>query len=114
MKQKIFLTSAIAMGVIAPAFAETFPSDGYMKENKTYDNAATADNMDDVYEGTVNAVAEYDVINYILSAGQYLPADSDVKTTCPAGSFCAGGTFQYDEDNDQGLTLCPTITLSPM
>ena len=65
MSQKIFLTSALAMGVIAPAFAEpshtgTFPADGYMEEDYTYTNAATADNMDSVYEGTVDAVAEYE------------------------------------------------------
>ena len=62
MKQKIFLTSALAMGVFAPAMAEpsntgTFPADGYMEEDYTYTNAATSDNMDGVYSGTVNAVA---------------------------------------------------------
>ena len=97
------------MGVMAPAMAETFPTDGYMKENKTYDNAATETNMDGVYEGSVNAVAEYDTIDYILSAGKYLPADSETITTCPAGSFCAGGeTVQYNQSSAQGIETCPT------
>ncbi len=109
MKQKIFLTSALAMGVIAPAFAETFPSNGLMQENKTYDNAATSTNMDGVYEGTVNATAEYETINYLLNAGQYLPADSETITTCPAGSFCAGGTtVQYNQSSAQGIQTCPS------
>jgi hypothetical protein len=110
MKQKIFLTSCIAMGVIAPAMAETFPSNGLMQENKTYDNAATSTNMDGVYEGTVNAVAEYDIIDYIVNAGQYLPADSETVITCPAGSFCPGidGNVQYNQSSDQGIQTCPT------
>ena len=115
MSQKIFLTSALAMGVIAPAFAEpsntgTFPNDGYMQEDYTYTNAATSTNMDGVYSGTVNAVAEYDIIDYILSAGEYLPADSETKTTCPAGSFCPGisGNVQYNQNLAQGIQTCPT------
>ena len=110
MKQKIFLTSALAMGFVAPAFAETFPTDGYMKENKTYDNAATETNMDGVYSGTVNAVAEYDVINYIVNAGQYLPADSETVITCLAGSYCPGisGNVQYNQATPQGIQTCPS------
>ena len=114
MSQKIFLTSALAMGVIAPAIAEpshtdTFPSDGYMQEDYTYTNAATSTNMDGVYSGTVNATAEYDTIDYILTAGKYLPADSETITTCPAGSFCAGGTtVQYNQSSAQGIETCPT------
>ena len=109
MKQKIFLTSALAMGVIAPAMAENFPSNGLMQENKTYTNAATETNMDGVYEGTVDANAEYETINYLLNAGQYLPADSETVTTCPAGSFCSGiGNVQYNQSSAQGIETCPT------
>ena len=109
MKQKLFLSSMLIMSV-ASAIAETFPTDGYMKENKTYDNAATETNMDGVYSGTVNAVAEYDVINYIVNAGQYLPADSETVITCPAGSFCPGisGNVQYNQSASQGIQTCPT------
>ncbi len=108
MKNKIFLSSMLIMSV-APAMAENFPTDGLMQENKTYDNAATSTNMDGVYSGTVNATAEYDTIDYILSAGQYLPADSETKTTCPVGSFCPGGsTVQYNQTTAQGIQTCPT------
>jgi hypothetical protein len=95
---------------VAPAMAETFPSNGLMQENKTYDNAATSTNMDGVYEGTVNAIAEYDIIDYIVNAGQYLPADSETVITCPAGSFCPGisGNVQYNQSASQGIQTCPT------
>ena len=42
------------------------------------------------------------------SAGQYLPAAGLACVTCPANHYCLGGTeFDYDENNDQGLTACP-------
>ncbi len=108
MKNKIFLSSMLIMSV-APAMAENFPSNGLMQQNKTYDNAATSTNMDGVYEGTVNATAEYETINYLLNAGKYLPKDSETITTCPAGSFCAGGeTVQYNENLAQGIETCPS------
>ncbi len=119
MSQKIFLTSALAMGVFAPAFAEmtdsnTFPnaSQGeYMQENTRYIGAATSTNMAGVYEdgATVDAVAEYDIIDYIVNAGQYLPADSETVITCPAGSFCPGisGNVNYNQNSDQGIQTCP-------
>ena len=118
MSQKIFLTSALAMGVFAPAFAEpshtgTFPADGYMEEDYTYTNAATADNMDSVYEGTVNAVAEYEDVLYQIVAGQYLPAGAESPIDCnQSGYFCAGvqnGVY-YDANNNQGLTSCSDAT----
>ena len=118
MSQKIFLTSALAMGVFAPAFAEpshtgTFPADGYMEEDYTYTNAATADNMDSVYEGTVNAVAEYEDVLYQIVAGQYLPAGAESPIDCDqSGYFCAGvqnGVY-YDANNNQGLTSCSDAT----
>ncbi len=115
MTQKLFLTSALAMGFVAPAFAEPshtgeFPSTGLMQEDYTYTNAATSTNMDGVYSGTVNAVAEYDIIDYIVNAGQYLPADSETVITCPAGSFCPGisGNVQYNQSSDQGIQTCPS------
>ena len=46
MNKKIFLTSAIAMGFVAPAFAamtdsNTFPDGGLMQANTRYIGAAT-------------------------------------------------------------------------
>ena len=84
MKEKIFLTSAIAMGFVAPAMADperlsTFPNasnNEFMQENKIYTDAATSTNMAGVYEGEVDAVAQYTDNLYQLVAGQYLPANS--------------------------------------
>ena len=117
MKNKIFLSSMLIMSV-APAMAEpsntdTFPSDGYMQEDYTYTNAATSTNMDGVYEGSVNATAEYEDVLYQIAAGQYLPAGAESPIDCNvAGSFCAGvqnGVY-YDANNNQGLTSCSTAT----
>ncbi len=117
MKNKIFLSSMLIMSV-APAMAEpsntdTFPSDGYMQENYTYTGAATSDHMDGVYEGSVNATAEYEDVLYQIAAGQYLPAGAESPIDCnQSGYFCAGvqnGVY-YDANNNQGLTSCSTAT----
>ena len=116
MTKKIFLTSMITMCIAMPAFAEpshtgTFPSGGLMQADYTYTNAATSTNMDGVYEGTVNANAQYTTNNYTVTAGHYLPADSeDPDTTCTAGNFCPGlqNTVQYSATNNQGLETCPS------
>ena len=119
MKNKIFLSSMLIMSV-APAMAETFPTDGYMKENKTYTNAATETNMAGVYEGSVNATAEYTDILYNIVAGNYLAGGSEDEngTQCTPGNFCTGLTNATYSESDQGLTSCSTLgdgsyTLSP-
>ncbi|MBQ7409516.1 MAG: hypothetical protein IJV03_03055, partial [Alphaproteobacteria bacterium] len=96
MKQKIFLTSCIAMGFVAPAFAEpshtdSFPSNGYMQEDYTYTEAATEANMG-VYDGSVNAIAEYTEIPYSAEEGFYLTGVDDnndaITAECTSGNFC--------------------------
>ena len=37
------------------------------------------------------------------SSGYYLPHNTLVCTACPTGYTCAGGTYTFDETNDQGL-----------
>lgn len=45
------------------------------------------------------------------SAGQYLPAAGLACVQCREGYYCLGGTeFNYDENNDQGLTQCDPLT----
>ena len=112
MRRKIFLTSVIAMGIVCRAAAvraETFPSDGYMQENKTYESAATYTNMG-VYEDSVTATAEYTDTLYQVAAGTYLPAGSEgVTTACPENSYCAGITdAKYNATSDQGIVSCPS------
>ena len=115
MNKKIFLTSVIAMGFVAPAMATpsntgTFPQDGLMQEDYTYTNAATSTNMAGVYEGEVNAVAQYTDNLYQLVAGQYLPANSETPIDCDQnGYFCPGdNNGVYYSSSAQGLTQCPS------
>ena len=121
MKQKIFLTSCIAMGFVAPAFAEpshtdSFPSNGYMQEDYTYTEAATEANMG-VYDGSVNAIAEYTEIPYSAEEGFYLTGVDDnndaITAECTSGNFCPGVSSTTYENNafvDTGLQSCSTAT----
>ena len=111
MRSKILLTSIVAIGFAAPAFANAnnpFPSDGYMQESQTYTNAATYDNMG-VYEGAVTASAEYTDDTYNIPAGSYLLAGAEgTATQCPVGSYCTGLTgVTYNADAAQGIESCP-------
>ena len=110
MKNKIFATMGGAIAALCPwmARAETFPSDGNMLENKTYESAATYDNLG-TYAGPVSAAAEYADILYQVGAGQYLPAGSEgVGAVCTAGNYCPGLTnATYSATDNQGLTACP-------
>ncbi len=105
------------MGFVAPAMAEPsntgdFPSTGLMQEDYTYTGAATEENMG-VYEGEVNATAEYTDDLYNIVAGNYLKAGSEDEngTQCTQGNFCPGLTNAlYNETTDQGLNSCSTAT----
>ncbi|MBO5663129.1 MAG: hypothetical protein J6S12_04715 [Alphaproteobacteria bacterium] len=110
MKNKIFATMGGAIAALCPwvTHAETFPTDGNMLENKTYESAATYNNLG-TYEGPVSAAAEYADILYQVGAGQYLPAGSEgVGALCTTGNYCPGLTdATYNATDSQGLTACP-------
>lgn len=98
----------VGLGVAMPAFAESFPSNGYMLENKTYANAATEENMG-AYDGTVTASAEYANTLYQIIGGTYLPAGAEVAAQCPANSYCPGLTdATYNASASQGAKTCPS------
>jgi hypothetical protein len=66
-----------------------------------------------VYEGSVNATAEYTDNTYRITAGKYLPAGAEETINCDVqGSFCPGSQTDvlYDANNNQGLTSCSTAT----
>ncbi|MBR3148489.1 MAG: hypothetical protein IKF41_04090 [Alphaproteobacteria bacterium] len=110
MEKNFLLTSMVALGFAMPAFAETFPADGLMGENKTYENAAIYDNMG-VYDGTVNAEAEFVDDAIALSPGEYLAGGSDsaTATVCSAGYYCPGSVDSVVNDGtDHGMIQCPT------
>ncbi len=113
------------MGVIAPAMAEpqrvdTFPNaanNEFMQENKVYTNAATSTNMDSVYEGSVNAIAEYTEIPYSAAEGFYLTGvdnnNDAITAECTSGNFCPGvasTTYENNAFSDTGLQSCSTAT----
>ena len=98
----------VGLGAAMPAFAESFPSDKYMLENKTYENAAVYENLE-THVGGVVAAAEYEDILYQIGAGQYLPAGLEELEKCPANSYCPGGIeVLYSESESQGATSCPS------
>jgi len=115
MKQKLFLTSIAAIMLATPAFATV--GDAIFTENQTNQPSCQIDILG-VDENTANANATWSVNSYTCPAGTYLPdgdtwsSDSqygnDNCAACTAGSYCAGGTLQYSEANDVGITACPS------
>ena len=98
----------VGLGVAMPAFADEFPSDGYMLEDMVYEDAATQENIG-AYDGAVTATAEYEDILYQIGAGTYLPAGATVAEQCPANSYCPGVTdATYNETVAQGASSCPS------
>lgn len=110
--KKIALTSVIALFAAFSAFAETFPNDGYMLENKIYENAAIYDNMG-IYSGSVDAIAQYVDSGYNCARGEYLPHGSEECVTCPENSYCPGGEYAYSEESDGGITECTAGLYAP-
>lgn len=98
----------VGLGAAMPAFAESFPSNGLMLENKTYSGAATVENID-VYGGTAYARAEYvDTLQQIIG-GTYLPAEATVAKQCPEDSYCPGVTdATVNASESQGISSCPS------
>ncbi len=125
MKNRLFLTSLIALGFAGPVMAATdvnqFPDPNLSPEarqqgvqmlaNRVYLNAANADNMAGVYEdsATVYAIAVYKSILYNVVPGTYLPKSGTEVQTCTPGYYCPGVTSEvvYDTTKAQGLEGCP-------
>lgn len=116
MNKKLILTSMLAIWAVGPAMAITtvqladYPTDGIVKEDKRYLQAATKDKLDGVYEDVVYAIAEYGPMAIAVPAGEYLPRSQIDTVACLAGYYCPGsaGSVAYSETEDQLLTACPT------
>ena len=48
----------------------------------------------------------FEPLSITCSAGQYLPANVDACTQCPVNSYCVGGTFNFNENINQGIVAC--------
>ena len=59
---------------------------------------------------TLNAV--FTINSYNCIPGYYLPADTEGCVICPAGSYCVGGTYTFNETTAQGIETCPSETIS--
>ena len=55
--------------------------------------------------GTVNFVAQWGLS---CDEGTYFDADNKTCETCPAGSYCPGGTGYSDSTTDVGIYACPS------
>lgn len=105
---KIMPNLIVGLGAAMPAFAESFPSNGVMLENKTYSNAATAENMY-YYDGTAYARAEYVNTLQQIIGGTYLPAGATLAEQCPEDSWCPGVTdATVKASESQGISSCPS------
>jgi hypothetical protein len=60
--------------------------------------------------------AIYDANSYTCQSGEFLPANTLGCQSCPTGMSCSGGTFDFNPDNFQGLTInnISTTTLNNM
>ena len=104
----LFLFLLVIGGLSVSAMAEEFPADGLMLANKTYTGAAIEGILPSVEDGaTVNTVAEY---KPVCALGYYLPHGSSAECTlCPVGNYCPGGTYEYNENIDQGMEYCSEL-----
>jgi hypothetical protein len=101
--KKYFLTTALMGTFIAPAFG----ADKIITSANTctVDVLGVSDN-----NATANTIATWDAIEYTLNPGQYLSVTetSVDKTTCPAGSYCVGGTGFTVDNAATSIATCPT------
>lgn len=68
----------------------------------TNDIESTAFTWDYTEDKTLTA--QWALSSYTCQSGKYLPANGTSCTNCASGYTCSGGTFNFDPDEDQGLT----------
>ena len=56
----------------------------------------------------------YEIDSYTCDTGYYLPANTNECKQCPNGFICSGGTFEFNPDIFQGLSIdtVPNTTIS--
>ena len=67
----------------------------------------TGYSADGTPDGATTSTNGCQIITVYCDAGKYLPAGATACTACTAGNYCEGGQFEYNNDEDQGLTGCP-------
>ena len=98
--KKLFLTSAVCMGIACPAFATVTSNSDTCNDT----NLGTA-------SGTANLEAIWTANTYSEPAGQYLLYSNGTISqhqTCPANSYCEGFTDETFADASMGIQSCAT------
>ncbi len=65
-----------------------------------------------VTSGTAIITATWTTDSITCAEKKYLPAGATVCVNCIAGGYCPGGTFTYNPNLVQGITVCATNTYS--
>ena len=71
-------------------------------------NCDTGYSADGTANGSKTSTGDCKIINVTCAAGQYLPAKATACAPCPEGSYCEGGSFDYNASKDQGKSGCPS------
>ena len=104
MKKTKILSSAFVMTMVSFG---AFGADTKITEASicTVDVLGVSDN-----NATANAIATWSLNEYTLNPGQYLNVtETDVAAaTCPAGSYCVGGTGFTVDNAKNSIAQCPT------
>ncbi len=100
MKKILFLSSAFLMTMAGAHAADKIITNA---NTCTVDVLGVADN-----NATANTIATWSLIDYECPAGQYLlNSDGTLKCTeCPVGSYCPGGKYTVESENN-GANTCP-------
>ena len=98
----------IRMLLFALLFALPAAADDTFMNNTTSESNMCVIDVTGQSQSTPSVVAHanWSPITYNCAAGTYLPADGIECTTCPAGNYCIGGNYTYNETTTQGLTPC--------
>ena len=60
--------------------------------------------------GGTSLYAHWTAIEYQCAASYYLPAGATKCELCKDGHYCTGGTYEFNETQDQGIGECPIGT----
>ena len=101
MKKYLFLSSAFLMTMAGAHAADKIITSA---NTCTVDVLGVSDN-----NATANTIATWGLIDYECPDGQYLlETETSVECTpCPTGSYCPGGTYTVESENN-GKNTCPS------
>lgn len=57
--------------------------------------------------------AIFEINQHTCTPGYYLPANTDGCVGCPENSYCAGGTYTFNETTAQGIVACAAGLFAP-